>query len=157
MKKRDVVVHEPGQGEAVWFLDNLITVKVRSDAGAPFGLVENAMPAGSHTPFHRHENEDEAWYVLEGRIVFHLEGGRKLTCGPGSYVHVPAGVAHGFRTETPTRLLVLSAPNGFVEFAREVGRPAERRELPPVEPPDVAKLAAVGARYGIEILGPLPA
>lgn len=153
---RSVIALGPGEGEAVWFLDNLITVKVRERDGAPFGLVENAMDEGSETPFHRHTDEDEAFYVLEGQLTIYLEGGRKVEGSPGTYVHIPRGVAHGFRARTDLRMLVLSDPGGFVEFAREMGVMAPRREVPPRLPPDLPRLAALAAKHGIELLGPLP-
>jgi quercetin dioxygenase-like cupin family protein len=156
MDKREAIVLEPGEGEAMWFLDNWITVKVRSKDGTPFGLIENTLPLGSHTPFHRHDAEDEAWYILEGSLTFYLEGGRKAEARPGSYVHVPRGVAHGFRANTLVRMLVLSDPGGFVEFACEVGTTAPRRELPPPGPPDIERLQAFSKKYRIELLGPLP-
>lgn len=153
---RGPVVLAPGEGEAVWFLDNLITVKVREAHGAPFGLVENAMDEGHRTPFHRHLDEDEAFYVLEGQVTIYLEGGRKVEGQPGTYVHIPRGVGHGFCSRTPARLLVLSNPDGFVEFTREAGVPAPRREVPPRLPPDLERLGAIAAKYHIELLGPLP-
>jgi quercetin dioxygenase-like cupin family protein len=150
------IVLGPGEGEAVWFLDNLITVKSRSADGASFGVVESRLPAGSSTPFHRHDGEDEAVYVLEGELTLFLGGGRTHRVGPGSYVCFPRGVAHGLRAETTTRLLVLSDPAGFVEMIREAGAPAERRELPPPAAPDIARLEAACARHEIALLGPLP-
>lgn len=153
---RDAVVLGPDEGEAVWFLDNLITVKVRSVDGVSFGVLESRLPAGSSTPFHRHDAEDEAVYVLEGRLSVFLEGGRKREVGAGAYVHFPRGVAHGLRAETASRLLVLSDPEGFVEMIREAGAPAERHELPPQSAPDFPRLEAACARRKIALLGPLP-
>jgi quercetin dioxygenase-like cupin family protein len=152
--ERSVTVRGAGEGEAVWFLDNLITVKLR--AGAPWTLLENAMPAGSHTPFHRHDGEDEAFYVLEGAMTIYLDGGRKVHATPGVFVHVPPGTGHGFRTETPVRMLVIGAPDGFVELTRAYGVPAERRELPPVVQPDLERLTSIAAKHRVVILGPLP-
>jgi quercetin dioxygenase-like cupin family protein len=149
-------VLEAGQGEAVWFLDNLLTIKAAKDHGAEFGVLENAMPAGSHTPFHVHDGEDEAFYVLEGNLVVHLDGGRLVEAGPGAYVHIPRGTPHGFVTRSPVRLLVLCGVDGFVEMAREAGVPAPRRELPPMTEPDVPRLAAACERHRIRLLGPLP-
>jgi quercetin dioxygenase-like cupin family protein len=153
---RSVIALGPGEGEAVWFLDNLITVKARVREGAPFAVLENAMAAGSETPLHRHLDEDEAFYVLEGSFSLYLEGGRKIEAGAGSYVHIPRGVAHGFRARTDLRLLVLTDANAFVELTREMGVPAPRREVPPRLPPDVPRLAALAERHRIELLGPLP-
>jgi hypothetical protein len=84
------------------------------------------------------------------------KGGRMLEAGPGWFVRIPHGVAHGFRVKTALKMLVLSDPAGFVEFVREFGVDAPRRELPPCVAPDVPRLVAVGAKHGIEVLGPLP-
>jgi hypothetical protein len=43
-----------------------------------------------------------------------------------------------------------------VDFARDAGMPAARRELPPPAEPDVARLGAAAARHRIELLGALP-
>jgi quercetin dioxygenase-like cupin family protein len=130
-------------------------VKV-SGPGAPYALVESELPAGSATPFHRHDAEDEAFYVLEGELTVFLEGGRVVRGAPGCYVHIPRGVAHGFRTETRLRMLVFSDPVGFVEFAREYGTQAPEAELPPAAPPDLPRLEAIANKHHIELLGPLP-
>src|SRR5262249_32767000 len=133
-----------------------LTLKLRSTDGAAFGLLEARLPVGSETPFHRHHEEDETMYVIEGRLTVFLEGGRTIEARPGSFVHLPKGVAHGFRVDAPIRMLVLSDPAGFVEFVREAGAPAQRRELPPAGPPDFARLEAAAAKFNIDLLGPLP-
>jgi quercetin dioxygenase-like cupin family protein len=150
-----VVALEPGAGEKVWFLDHLITVKLRGE-NAPYGVLEAALPAGARTPFHRHQGEDEAFYVLEGELTVFLEGGREVRARAGSYVHTPRGTAHGFRADTDIRLLVLCEPEGFVDFTREYGVPAPRAEFPPAAPPDFPRLEALSKKYRIELLGPLP-
>lgn len=155
-KNRDVVALERGQGEDVWFLDNLLTIKARPMTGARFSVLESTLPAGSHTPYHRHEREDEAFYVLEGTIKIFIEGRAPLVAGPGSYVHIPRGTAHGFVTLTGLKMLVVGEVEGFVEMAREAGSPAPRHELPPAGPPDFARLEAACARQHITLLGPLP-
>lgn len=152
----EVTIHAPGEGDAVWFLDNLLTIKSSRADGSQFDMVEGAMPAGSHTPFHAHDGEDEAFYVLEGELTIFLEGGRKVEATPGSYVHIPTGTPHGFVTKTPVRMLVLCGGEGFVEMVREYGTQAERRELPPLTPTDYPRLGAACERNGIRILGPLP-
>jgi hypothetical protein len=51
--------------------------------------------------------------------------------------------------ETPARLLLLCSPGGFEGFVNELRQPEPA-------PPDMGVLVATAARYGIEILGPLP-
>jgi quercetin dioxygenase-like cupin family protein len=151
-----VTVHASGEGEAIWFLDNLITVKASSREGARFALAESQLPAGSVTPFHRHHDDDESFYMLEGTMTLFVEGGRVIEAPPGAFVRIPHGVAHGFRAKTALKMLVLSVPGRFFDFVREFGVAAPRRELPPAVAPDVQRLASVAERHRIEILGPLP-
>jgi quercetin dioxygenase-like cupin family protein len=152
---RQVVALGPGHGERFWFLDQLVVVKLRGE-GAPYGVLETELESGRATPFHRHLDEDEGFYVLQGELSLYVEGGRILHGSPGSYLHVPRGVAHGFRTHTRTRLLVLSAPLGFVDFTREYGEPAPSSALPPLATPDLPRLQGTARKYQIELLGPLP-
>jgi quercetin dioxygenase-like cupin family protein len=154
---RNVVALSEQQGEAIWFLDTLVTTKLRAQDGGDYGLIEYRMGAGSSTPFHRHHDEDESLYVLEGELHVVLED-RALRAGPGAYVHLPRGNAHGLIAHSDARMLVLSKPDGFVELTRELGTPAPNRELPPpgTPMPEMSRLLEVASRYGIEILGPTP-
>lgn len=152
---RPVLAFNEREGEAIWFLDTLVIVKAGDADGSDFGLIEYRMPRGARTPFHRHEREDEAAYVLEGEVRVVLEG-RELVAGPGAYVHLPCGVAHGLEALSEARLLIVSRPDGFVEFAREYGTPAPRHELPTPSPPDFARLETLARKYHLELLGPLP-
>lgn len=154
--QRAVIVREPGEGERIWFLDNLLIVKASGATGSAFGVLESRLPANSHTPFHRHDAEDEAFYVLEGTLTIYLGAGRTIDTGPGSYVHLPCGTAHGFRTKTAVRMLVVCGTQGFIEMTREAGEQAPRNELPPPAEPDFARLETACARNAITILGPLP-
>jgi quercetin dioxygenase-like cupin family protein len=139
--------------DAQWFLG--CQVWRRADAaqtGGMLGLIEQIVPPGFGSPYHIHRNEDEAFYVLDGAIRF-FSGDRSWVLGPGGFAFLPRGIPHGFRTEgdAPSRSLLLATPAGFEEFVAELSSPA-----PPAGPPDMGMLMAVAARYGVEILGPLP-
>jgi len=54
--------------------------------------------------WHKHEREDEFFYVVEGRLLLDLEG-RTVTLEPRQGLMVPRGVLH--RTRAPTRTVVL--------------------------------------------------
>jgi len=150
-----VVALDPNQGEAIWFLDQLMIVKLRGP-DTPYGIAEAVLEADRSTPFHRHHAEAETFYVLDGELSIFVEDGRIIQGVPGSTVHVPCGVAHGFRTLSRVRLLVLSAAMGFVDFTREYGVPAPRLTTPPTVTPDFPRLDALARKYAIELLGPLP-
>ena len=48
------------------------------------------------------------------------------------------------------------SPGGIEKFFAEVGEKAQRREVPPPpsEPPDFEKIAAAGAKHGLELQAP---
>ena len=124
--------------------------------GGAFGLIEQGnVPPGFATPYHVHNLEDEAFYILEGEVAFVCDG-QWLKAGPGAYVFGPRGIPHGFKVvgAVPARMLVLVAPAGFENFILELSEPAESSTSS--GPPNMAKLAEVAAQYKIDILGPLP-
>jgi len=54
--------------------------------------------------WHKHDNDDEFFFVLEGRFIIDLEG-RSVDLGPQQGFVVPKGVVH--RTRAPERAVVL--------------------------------------------------
>ena len=154
----------PGEGAATWSLGGLFTPKVAGSVSeGRFSLVEATAWRSTEPPLHVHHREDEAWYVLDGRMTFFV-GDLELEATTGAFVYAPAGLAHTFTVDLePTRVLVLASPAGFERFAFELGEPASPdvlREggstLPPagLAMPSPARLDEVAARYGIEIVGP---
>lgn len=51
--------------------------------------------------WHRHENSDETFLVLEGELIIDLEN-RSLTLMPGQMLTVPKGVRHRTRVTSRT-------------------------------------------------------
>jgi len=125
-----------------------------ASTGGHFLLLEAlSMPPGLASPYHVHHNEDEAFYVLEGTLAI-LCGDTWHMAGPGSWVYGPREIPHGFRVmgTSPARMLLQCAPAGFERFVRELSLAVDA--VP--SPPDMALLVAAAAKYGIDILGPLP-
>lgn len=148
----------PAEGQHVWFLADLMTVKATGDeTGGSFALIEDIFPAGDVTPPHIHHTDHEAWYVLEGTVELTC-GGKSFEAGPGGFVFAPKGVEHLLRVgrEQDARLLVLTCPGDFAGFVVEMGTPAPRPELPPLSEPNVERLMQVASKYSIEITGPPP-
>jgi quercetin dioxygenase-like cupin family protein len=148
---------QPGQGEAIWFLGFLATIKASSEttAGA-VAVIEHLGPRGSGTPLHVHSREDEWFYVTEGELTFWV-GGQVINAPAGSFVYGPRGIPHTFTVSSEqARFLLVTEPAGFEEFMRALGEPATRLEIPPAPsaPPDISAVAKLAAEYGIEILGP---
>jgi quercetin dioxygenase-like cupin family protein len=152
----DIYALQKDEGQAIWFLDTLTLVKATGEkTGGTFGLIEQILPAGSGSPYHMHHNEDEIFYIIQGEVAF-ISGDRVFKAAAGSFVFLPRNIAHGFRTDTPTRLLLQTIPAGFEQFVIEMSEPAKELALPPAGPPDMEKLMKLAAKYNLDILGPLP-
>jgi quercetin dioxygenase-like cupin family protein len=146
------------EGPAVWFLNTLAIMKATArQTGGAFGLIEQFAPVGTGSPYHVHRGEDETFYILDGELEFISEG-RRFVSGAGGYVFLPRNTPHGFRVVggSPARFLILVTPGGFEEFVTAMGEPASELRVPEMTAPDMAKLTALAAKHGLEILGPLP-
>jgi quercetin dioxygenase-like cupin family protein len=147
----------PGEGESLWFLGALVTVKSSAETtGGRVAVIEHLAPRGSGSPLHVHHNEDEWFYVIEGELTFWV-GGDVVVAPAGSFVYGPRDVPPTVIVSSDeARFLLVTEPAGFEAFMRAVGTPAERLEIPPAatEPPDVEGLTRLAATYGIDIVGP---
>ena len=155
-------IAEPGLSSAlraIWFLDTLTFIKVAGvETRGAYSICEQILPPGHETPYHLHRNEDEGFYVLEGELTL-VQDGRCRLVRAGEFVFAPRNVPHGLRVAGGERVrtLIVANPAGFEEFICEMGAPARSMTYPPRVPPDLEKLVHLAAKYGIEILGPLPA
>jgi quercetin dioxygenase-like cupin family protein len=146
------------EGVALWFHGVLVTIKATAEqTGGEFFLMEELASRGMATPLHVHPRDDESFYILEGELTFYLEGGQPIPASAGSFVHIPKGnFPHAFQVDSETaRFLVLTTP-AHEHFIRAAAEPAQSRTIPPQEPPDMEKVRAAAAEYGVEILGPPP-
>jgi quercetin dioxygenase-like cupin family protein len=146
-----------GEGEALWFLGILATIKSCSESTAGrVAVIEHLASRGSGSPLHVHHNDDEWFYVIEGELTFWV-GGQVIAASAGSFVYGPREIPHTFIVSSErARFLLVTEPAGFERFVRALGQPAQALVIPPpaTEPPDIAAMAALAAEYGIEILGP---
>jgi mannose-6-phosphate isomerase-like protein (cupin superfamily) len=149
----------PEEGEAWWFIGNLVTVKASAaQTRGRLTAVEFLNPPGFAPPVHRHLEEDEFFYVLSGSARFSCDG-EDFTAGPGDFVMLPVGLPHTFLVgpDEPLHVLQLSTPGGFEDYVAEVGEHARERRLPDPAPVDPAALVHATSRRPVEILGPPPA
>jgi mannose-6-phosphate isomerase-like protein (cupin superfamily) len=119
---------------------------VAAQTGGDFSLMERAVPPGGRRPpAHRHVNCSEAFFVLDGRVTFSLDG-TDLSGGPGDFLLVPRGAGHTFGNggTGPARLLVLHAP-AMDAYFEEL-----HRLWASGQPPATEDERALMARYGME-------
>lgn len=150
------VVRNRGEGQALWMLNGLYEVKLSGEeSGGQLTAMEMTVPVGGAPPPHTHDG-GESVYVLDGSIRYNIDG-KTYEAGPGAFFYVSAGVLENFEpVGGPARLLVLYTPGGLDRFFTEAAEPAKSRSLPPPSDaaPDVARLSAIGAKYGLELRPP---
>lgn len=69
----------------------------RTETGGHWALGEAWQEPGFDNPPHVHD-EAEAFYVLEGSYTFYTGADPAEGIGPGTFVFIPPGAVHGFRT-----------------------------------------------------------
>ena len=90
-------VLRPGEGRSIWVVGDRYTVKASGeDTGGAYALIEAVVPPGGGPPPHIHHREDKAFYVLEGELLFHVDG-RDIPAGAGSWVTLAKGSLHHFK------------------------------------------------------------
>src|SRR5213079_278950 len=121
----------PGEGERLWFVGTLATIRVPGEAvDGRFALIEFLFPQLASPPLHTHP-QDESYFVLEGELTLQA-GERRFELGPGGAAVVPAGVGHTFRVDSDTaKVLVLSTPAGIEQMVRDGAMAADSATLPP--------------------------
>src|SRR5439155_2382410 len=79
---------QPGDGERLWFLGTLATIKVPGEASdGRFALIEFLLPHHASPPLHTHP-QDESYIVLEGRMIV-VAGERRFELEAGAAAVVP--------------------------------------------------------------------
>ena len=149
-----------GSAEQLWFLNSLVTVRVRHHDGEDgISVLESLAPHGFSPPLHVHRTEDELFHLLEGELRIRA-GDVDMTVAAGETILAPKGVPHTYRVESPERArwLVITSRGDFERFVHAVSRSAERPELPspqgPPTPEQTDALAAAAREHGIEFVGP---
>jgi quercetin dioxygenase-like cupin family protein len=153
------VIRNADEGENLWFAGGgVFTLKVSAeDTGGMFFLLEDHVVRGKTTPLHRHQNEDELIYVLDGEMIAHM-GGNEQRVGKGGLVFFPRGIAHSFLVTSETaHLLVIQTPGTGERFYREASDPVTSATADAARPPDLTRLREAAARsQTVELLGPPP-
>ena len=115
------------------------TVLLRGEQSAgQVSVTEVVVPPRAGPPLHRHDF-DEAFYVLEGELIFQLAD-ELTTTGAGELTFVPRNVPHALanHSDAPARYVLVCTPAGFERHWARMAAEAQG-----VEPPEWA-------------LGPLP-
>jgi mannose-6-phosphate isomerase-like protein (cupin superfamily) len=112
-----------------------------------FSLVEHPIPPRAlAAPLHRHRNEDEFSFVLEGRVGA-LLGDEEVYGEAGDLIFKPRGEWHTFWNagDEEARILEVISPAGFERYFEEMVA------LLRAGPPPPGALDDLAARYGLDV------
>jgi quercetin dioxygenase-like cupin family protein len=115
-------------------------------------MFEAPIPAGDGPPLHRHEREDELFYVLDGRFKFQVNG-KVFIAERGAFACAPRGSIHSFRNigDSVGKHLITCTPAGIEVPFRAVQLPSPGNTRAPLS---VEQVMAEFAKHGITFHGP---
>lgn len=101
-KRPRVVLRGPGDGDLLVLpmgphRAHIRRKAARTETGGHWALGEASQDPGFDNPPHTHD-EAEAFYVVEGSYTFYTDADPVEGVGPGTFVFIPPGAVHGFRT-----------------------------------------------------------
>jgi uncharacterized cupin superfamily protein len=128
------------------------------DTNGAYCLFEGRIMPGEAAPLHYHPNDDECFYILEGRLRFQL-GDEQFDAAAGMFAVVPRGTLHGYQNigDVRARLLVIVSPGDlheqhFLHYGREIADPSAPLTQPSQEA--IAAYIAEAPAYGIVLAPP---
>jgi quercetin dioxygenase-like cupin family protein len=156
----------PNEGRAMFVLGDVVTFKITSaESENAYFLTEIiSVPGGGPAFLHTHVPQETFW-ILEGEyeVYGQDENGEKyaIEATPGTTVHVPGNVPHGFRnvSDGTGKLLALYAPVVHQpEFFAEIGVPMESSldPMPIAQMPSNERILEVLAKHEMRLLEDLP-
>jgi len=147
----EAYLFSPGKSEQRWMGDtSAYFLATGALTGGAFALVDERAKRGTSVPLHKHDDDMESFFVLEGEVSFFLGGRSAQRGGAGAFVHIPGGTIHGFRIESESaRYLILTTPR-HGEFYRAITSPVPLTNI------DGGVIRKASEEYGIDFVGPLP-
>ena len=126
------------------------TVLLRSEeSGGHVSMMENVVRAHSAgPPLHTHDF-DEAFYMLEGELIFQVEDAL-ATKGAGEVSFAPRNVAHALanHSDAPARYVLVCTPAGFERHWARVAAEAAGEEPPEWALQPIPEVTVVGPQIG---------
>jgi mannose-6-phosphate isomerase-like protein (cupin superfamily) len=148
MPDREFKLFGAGEGRRHEARGSVMFFKATADStGGRFSLMERMLPPGGRMPpAHRHLNNDEGYFVLDGRVTLIVAGAEHVV-DREAFALVPGGMAHTFgnTSSDPARVLVLHSPaldGYFAELESLWSRPT---------PPSVEEEQALMGRHGMRL------
>jgi mannose-6-phosphate isomerase-like protein (cupin superfamily) len=134
------IVRLPGEGETASLGATTVRFLAQHTEVEALSVTEGVLAPGfpGARP-HTHSHTFDAYYVLEGTVLF-LIGDEEISAPAGSFVLVPPGIVHMFSNpgHEPARILGLNQPAGLEQYLKEAAELAS---------PDPMAMAEIASRY----------
>jgi mannose-6-phosphate isomerase-like protein (cupin superfamily) len=91
--------------------------KIRRALGVTaFGINAIVLPAGYETPLHYHDEQEETYFVHQGRVAMRFGDGSEHMLGPGGVARVDAHTHRGIRNvgDEPAVVVIAGGKDGYV-------------------------------------------
>lgn len=149
MTKPSLMIRPETRPTALSVVGELVTpLATRGETGS-YEVFLQSGPRGAGPPPHHHPWE-ESYFVIDGEIEVSL-GEERQTVGAGTFIHIPAGTVHTYRTHSAhASFISITSPGGAAAMFADIAREA------PEVPPDLPKLARVVMRHGLVPGIPVP-
>jgi len=119
----------------------LTYIATGEQTGGRYFQSSTVIPAGdAGPPKHKHESEDEGFYVVSGELCLCVEE-TEHSLKAGDYVNILSGQTHTWsnKSKHPVELIITFTPSGIEEMFRELDQPD-------------ADFASVAKKYGMTIV-----
>jgi quercetin dioxygenase-like cupin family protein len=155
MENRKVKILEPNKGKHIAVAGDINTILAfKEDTGGTYSFIEaKVFPGGGPIP-HIQRREHEGFYIIEGQIIFNVDG-QRIEAKPGTFVNIPPNVLHSFKNETNenAKMIIVLSPAGLEQFFVEAGLEVSNNSVkpPPLTDEEKQKLVSLASKYGMEI------
>lgn len=142
---------KPGESELRWMgATSTHFLATGALTGGAFALVEERTSRGISVPLHRHDDDMESFYVLEGEMSFYLGGHAGVRVPAGTFTHIPGGTVHGFRIDSEMARYLILTTSRHAQFYHAI------TSLSPEAAITDAMIQKACREFGIEFVGALP-
>jgi len=155
MIERTVKIVEPDKGRHMAIANDINTIlATKDDTEGTYSILEiKVFPNGGPLP-HIQTREHEGFYIIEGQIVFNING-KRIVANPGTFVNVPPGILHSFKNEQDkvAKIIVVLSPPGLEQLFVEAGIEISDNNVKPpsFDEKQKQKLVNIFPKYGVKL------
>ena len=113
MENTKVKILEPNKGKHIAVAGDINTILAfKEDTGGTYSFIEAKVFPGGGPISHIQTREHEGIYIIEGQIIFNVDG-QRIEAKPGTFVNIPPNVLHSFKNETSeiAKLIIVLSPS----------------------------------------------